>query len=422
MVYRIFVMALCMAIFGVPLSADSLTVPAKGRGMSDDSAIIQQALDRCAAARGGTVTLLSGKYRLGQPIRIPSGVTLKGDWAGPHPSLLDKGTVILAYAGKGKEDGPPLIALMPNSAIKGLTIYYPEQKLPAPDPYPWTIRGQGADCSVMDITLVNSYNAIDFDTYPNERHYIRNLFGCMLRKGIYVDKSVNGRIENVHFSHNYWTRARANVPQTYWDPLFADSYLNSTAFRFGHAENEYVMNTFAIACKIGYHFVKTKDGACSGNFLGIGMDFTQKPLLIEETQDSGILITNGEFVAGNGVHTEAQLEVAPTFTGVAQFANCAFWGPVVSIARIAGTGMVSMSQCNLALFTWDQPSGKPAIEVAGGSLTLINSHLFPGWDRISLGPQVESAVIMGNIVKGPLTIDNQSKGDVQIVGNISQKK
>lgn len=29
---------------------------------------------------------------------------------------------------------------------------------------------------------------------------------------------------------------------------------------------------------------------------------------------------------------------------------------------------------------------------------------------------------MGNIVKGPLTIDNQSKGDVQIVGNISQKR
>ncbi len=120
--------------------------------------------------------------------------------------------------------------------------------------------------------------------YPNERHYIRNLFGGILRKGIFVDQSKNGRIENVHFSQNYWVRASLGHPDEYWGPLFADSYLNLTAFKFAKADNEYVTNTFAIPCKIGYHFAKSKYGACSGVFSGIGIDFTQQPILIEETQ------------------------------------------------------------------------------------------------------------------------------------------
>lgn len=415
---RIFIILACIPILGGMLSAAALSVP-PGNGVSDESIAIRNALTKCAGSKGGLVILTAGRYRLNSPITVPSGVTLKGAWEGPHRLGMDRGTVLLAYAGKGKETGPPLIRLMPNSTVKGLTIYYPEQKLPDPIPYPWTIQGSGSDCSVADITLTNSYNAIDFSTYPNQRHYIRNVFGCFLRKGVFVDKSADGRIENVHFSHNFWTRIGLDVSESYWDPLFADSYLNSTAFQFGHAEREYVTNTFAIACKIGYHFVRSKGGACSGSFLGIGMDFTQKPLLIEETHDSGILITNGEFVAGNGVHTEGQIEVTASHTGTVQFANCSFWGPAACIGRISGSGMVSMSQCNFVLFDWDQVSGWPAFTVDGGSISIMNSTFFKGWDKIVIGPDVRSALIMGNVSKGaPLTVENKSAGDVQVVGNV----
>lgn len=407
-----------MTIFTIAIAAaDNISVPKYGRGVTDDSGIIQKTLDKCAAANGGVVFLPAGKYRLDKPICIPSGVTLKGDWEAPHHTMIDKGTVILAYAGKGKENDPPLIKLNPNSAVKGITIYYPEQKLPDPFPYPWTIQGEGADCSIIDVTLTNSYNAVDLETYPNERHYIRNLFGGILRKGIFVDQSKNGRIENVHFSHNYWVRAGLGHPTSYWDPLFADSYLNLTAFRFGKADNEIATNTFAIPCKIGYHFVKSKHGACSGIFSGIGMDFTQKPILIEETQDSGVLIANAEIVAGNAVRSEVQIEAASTHTGTVQFANCSFWGPGQSIARIHGSGTVSMFNCNMSLYAWDVPSGKPAIEVYGGSFGLVSSTLFAGWDKIILDKNVKTAVIMSNTARGKLEVDNRSAGDVQIVGN-----
>lgn len=420
--FKIFTTIISILIFGSLVSAADLFVP-PGNGILDDSITIQKALTRCAADKGGTVTLKSGKYRLNKSITVPSGVTLKGDWEGPHRLDMSKGTVIWAYAGKNDEAGLPLISLMPNSAVKGLTIYYPEQKLPNPYPYPWTIQGRGANCSVMDITLTNSYNAIDFKTYPNQQHYIRNVFGCMLRKGVFVDQSTGGRIENVLFSHNFWVRVGLNVPESYWAPLFADSYLNSIAFQFGHAEREYVTNTFAIACKIGYHFVKSKGGACSGSFLGIGMDFTQKPLLIEETDDAGILITNGEFVAGNGVHTEGQIEVTASHTGTVQLTNCSFWGPVACIGRISGSGMVSMSQCNFVLFDWDQVSGWPAFTVNGGSVSIMNSIFFKGWDKIAIGPDVKSALIMGNVSKGStLTVDNKSSGDIQVISNVAKLK
>ena len=55
--------------------------------------------------------------------------------------------------------------------------------------------------SVIDVTLVNPYKGIDFGTYPNELHYIRNVFGCPLKFGIYVNHTTDiGRIENVHFN------------------------------------------------------------------------------------------------------------------------------------------------------------------------------------------------------------------------------
>ena len=50
-----------------------------------------------------------------------------------------------------------------NSAVfvpRGLTIFYPEQKMTkSPVPYPWTIRGQGDNISLIDLFLANPYQA-----------------------------------------------------------------------------------------------------------------------------------------------------------------------------------------------------------------------------------------------------------------------
>ena len=47
---------------------------------------------------------------------------------------------------------------------------------------------------------------------------------------------------------------------------------NLEAFIFGRADWEYVTNTFVWGARVGYHFIKTPDGACNGQFMGIGAD------------------------------------------------------------------------------------------------------------------------------------------------------
>ena len=397
-------------------SLDAKAFGATGTGEKDDSAAIQKALDECAAKAGGTVKLPAGKYRLDKPITVPSGVILSGEWEAPHHAQLANGTVILAYAGKGKEDDPPLVSLSPSSGIKGVTFFYPEQRIPGTQPYPWTIQGSGMHCSVMDVTLVNPYKAIDFGTNANELHYIRNVFGCPLKVGVFVDRCTDiGRIENVHFNPHYWMRAEVEGIPT-WNDLSAYLWQNCTAFEFGRTDWEYVLNTFSYGCKVGMRFFASKHGACNGNFLGNGVDWAQTAVLVEQTQEPGLLFTNGEFVGGEGAETE--IEVTSSHKGVVQFSNCAFWGPTKRVARVAGNGMVSFSQCNFV--NWKP--GVAAIEASDGDVTVNACRFSHGERHVMLGPNVKTAVISGNTMSGPIEIENQSKGDVQITGNVTRAK
>ena len=417
-IHGVCVLAGCLFLAGAcsGASLDAKAFGATGTGEKDDSAAIQKALDECAAEGGGTVKLPAGRYKLLKPISVPSGVTLAGEWEAPHHAQLMKGTVILADAGRGRENDPPLVSLSPSSAVKGLTFFYPAQRVPDAKPYPWTIQGSGMHCSVMDVTLVNSYKGIDFGTNPNELHYIRNVFGCPLKVGVFVDRCTDiGRIENVHFNPHYWMRAEVEGIPT-WSDLSAYLWQNCTAFEFGRTDWEYVLNTFSYGCKIGMRFFASKHGACNGNFLGNGVDWAQTAILVEQTQEPGLLFTNGEFVGGKGAETE--LEVASSHTGVVQFSNCAFWGPTKRVARIAGKGMVSMSQCNFV--NWAE--GVPAIEALGGDVTIQACRFAHGSNHVMLGPELGTAVVSGNTMTAPIKIDNRSKGDVQVFGNVSRTK
>ena len=416
---------LIMAIGGFSEAAvDVKDFGVNGKGEKDDSDAIQKALDSCAAKNGGTVNLPAGKYRLDKPITIPSGVTLAGEWEIPHHALLAKGTTILAYAGKGKEDDPPLITLSQSSGIKGMTFFYPEQRCPGIQPYPCTIQGKGMHCSIIDVTLTNPYKGIDFGTNGNELHYIRNVFGCPLKVGVYVDRCTDiGRIENVHFNPHYWPRSEAeNKPE--WPELRKYLWENCVAFEFGRSDWEYVLNTFSFGCKVGMRFIQSEKGSCNGNFVGNGVDYAKTAMLVEQTQEPGILFTNGEFVGGEGAETE--IEVNAGHKGVVQFSNCSFWGPSQRIARIAGDGMVSFAQCNFTYWDWTAEGigkgGKPAIEANDGDIIIQGCRFGRGFNHIILGSKVKTAVVTGNMLVGPVKIVNKSKGDVNISGNVSRKK
>ena len=395
----------------------------KPNSKTDCSKEIQKALDDCFASGGGVVDLGSGQYRLDNSIEIPSGVTLAGVWQGPHHTELDKGTVIMAYAGRGKENDPPLVKLEPNSTIKGMTIYYPEQTPDNIVPYPWTIQGSGMHPSVMDITIPNCYNGIDFGTFTNELHYIRNVYGSPLNLGIYIDKCTDiGRVENVHFNMHYWTRAEPDKPQSYWDPLFRHSYLNVTGFKIGRADWEMFSNTFIITAKIGYHFISDSYGASCGVFSQIACDYSQIPILIDQTQPSGISITNGQFVAGDAAHYESIVKTSPAFTGNVKFSNTNFWGPAFQIADIEGNGHVSFNQCNFSSWPFAKKTGV-LLDIKGGSVTVTNCVMAKEWDIIKLGKDVDSAIIKDNTFASAVSFENNANdADVIFKDNVIRKK
>ena len=382
---------------------------AKGDGLVDDSSAIQKALDAAVAQGGGVVDLGVGRFRMEKPITVPTGVTLAGVWEAPHHGVTTKGTTFDIYAGKGKEDDPPLVTLSPSSAVKGITFYYPEQRVPDVVPYPWTISGMGMHGSVLDCTFVNSYKAIDFGTSPNELHLIRNCFGCPLKVGVHIDKCTDiGRIENVHFNPHYWARAEVEVHPD-WGALSKYLFENLVAFEFARTDWEYVTNTFCFGAKYGYRFYASEEGTVNGNFLGIGADWCAVPVMVEKCQGPGLLITNGEFVGGKGA--DAFLKIAETNTGPVMLNNCSFWGPCGVIAKMEGSGSLSLNQCNLS--NHSREGGDYTIEAKSGELTVQGCRFNADKPDIRLGEAVKTAVIMGNRFVGSKEIENLSKGDVQ---------
>ncbi len=380
---------------------------AKGDGTVDDSAAIQKALDS-VKDKGGIVELGVGTFRLDNPINIPEGVTLTGVWEAPHQAMLTKGTAIHIYAGKGDENGTPAISLNPSSVIKGITFYYPEQKIPDVIKYPWTIRGTGLHCSIIDCTFVNPYRMIDFATNWHELHYIRNVFGCPLKAGVSIDKCSDiGRIENVHFNPNYWSRSGVADPPGE-TALIKFLGQNLIAFEFGRTDWEYVINTFVFGAKIGYRFYESKDGTVNGNFLGIGADWCGRAVMVEECQVPGLLITNGEFVGGDG--TDSFMEVASTNTGVVQFSNCSFWGPCPTVGKLDGKGTVSLNQCNF--HNYGKPAHAFTLECKGGDITIQGCRFGNDRPDIKLGKNVKTAIISTNRFLKKKEILNDCKGEV----------
>jgi hypothetical protein len=389
---------------------------AKGDGKADDTAAFQAAMAALGKA-GGTVEAPRGAYLFRGHLDVPAGVTIEGAWKSvpahngirdpglPKPG--DDGTTFLVTEGAGKEEGPPFITLNTNSTLKGVVLYYPDQRPDdTPTPYPWAIAMRGKNPAVLDVEMLNPYNGIDAS--QNERHLIRNVSGQPLRRGVFVDSIYDiGRIENVHFNP-WWS-----LQQKLLDWQLA----NGEAFIFGRTDWQYVLNTFCFGYKVGYLFRQTATGATNGNFLGIGADDCWSAVLVEQSAPYGILITNGEFTSFKGPDP-TMVRVERTNSGSVRFVNCAFWGPCNQIAQIAGKGTIGFGDCTFV--QWDRAKeGRAAIRAESGTLLVRGCEFRENKPQVELGLAVRRAVITGNVFTGPPRIANNSKGSVQIGDNAS---
>ena len=378
---------------------------AVGDGVADDTKAFQDALD-AAAQTGGVVHVPACAFRIEGNLAVPPDVTLEGTWRAPARHKDSKGSKLLALAGKGNADGEPFISLAHCSMLKGLIIHYPEQVDENPPiPYPWTVRGRGDNCTILDVLMTNPYQAVDFGTFAAGRHYINRLYVQALYRGIFVDKCFDvGRMENVHV-WPFWSTD---------GPVRSFTEEQGIAFIFGRTDWEYVTNSFCIGYNVGFLFKQFENGPGNVLITQSGSDVGPCAVRVESVQGhSGITFANCQMMAG--------IEVLPTNTGPVKFTATGFW-PIATTtyqAKLQGKGHVFFESCHFS--DWDREgTGTACIQADCEGLTVTGcDFMAAGKKQISLGPNIEAAIITSNRLRGGAKIENNSSGDVQIASNAS---
>ncbi len=206
-----------------------------------------------------------------------------------------------------------------------------------------------------------------------------------------------GRVENVQFHGHWWWAKNVNG-----DSKQVNDYMvkNLEAFIFGRTDWEYVTNTFVFPVNIGYRFIKTKAGACNGQFLGIGADMAHRCVVVDQVQPMGLLITNGQFVAFKG-DSPIEVEIASTCTGQVRLVNCAFWGPAVQNVISHSQSFLSLSDCYFSVSSSSLNKASfskmvPLVEADGGRLQVRGCSFAGERPGIALRRGLVYAIVSGN--------------------------
>lgn len=262
---------------------------ATGDGITDDTTAIQNALTAAGNAGGGTVFLPTGEYKISGTLSVPANVELRGT-----NEVLNTYTInsrLSIYSGQGNVNGISAVTLGQNAGVRAVTFFYPNQDSLNVSPYPWTIRGNGSGVYVIDTVLINSYQGIDFGlTNACGGHYVRNVRGTALSKGLYLGKSnTDGWVENCHFNIGYWwfsnvpnspnISSKDNLASMKW------SYDNLNFMQFGYCANEHIINNFNFTGNTSFQFLNQTEGHCKGTFINSGSDGARKALDIQYCEE-----------------------------------------------------------------------------------------------------------------------------------------
>jgi hypothetical protein len=389
---------------------------AKGDGETDATKAIQTALD-AAKTKGPVCYLPAGQYRLNGALVVPPGVSLCGAMGGVPHSEQTNHTTLLAYGGRGQANGEPLITLKPNAVIRNLVIHYPEQRLAEVAAYPWTVRADGELCQVLNLTITNPYQAIDLGNKWNELHLVRNVFACPLKIGVYIDQCTDiGRIENVHFNPNFWTRM-ALKPGYPGGDIKAYLEKNLIGFKIGKTDWEYISNSFVIFPQIGFHFDDFGHGPGNAVITQSGSDICPVAVRVDRSQNhAGIQFVNGQFMS--------TLQIGPANQGPVKLTSCGFWGTAETKEHVLKLGPSTLALTACHFTGWDHAGkGDPCIRAAGGRL-IVNGCDFMDERKqpIILEKGLQAATIFGCQFRLPQPIiDNASGADVQVGLNVVSK-
>jgi hypothetical protein len=370
---------------------------------ADNAAAFQTALDTAGKSEGGgTVYVPAGLYKFRSDLVVPTGVELRGCFDVPHHTV-SAGSVLMVYQNQGHEDGPPFVSLKPQSGLRGLTFWYPEQPLSAPVAYPWTVRSLGKACWLRDVIIGNAWQGVDFATHRSDGHRISYLAGAMYRRGLFVGNCKDkGWVEDVQFNPHYAARLPERLPHVNGDKP-GDACGHIIQFQREHLEGlvfidcreEILRGTFLYAAYDGLAF----RGKCQAQVLMHGTDTGSRAAVFETTSGSQIDFALAQLVS-LGDWAKAAIVTLPKNRGDVRFFNSQIWaGPATAV--LEGSGTVRLEQFN----TLSGP-----IEVRAGQLEAVNGV----FDRdlpahIAVSASAEAEVVGTVCERGPLRVEGDRR-------------
>jgi|GEM_PF-911078 len=373
---------------------------ARGDGIVDDTGAFQAAMDRMQANGGGAVFAGEGRYAIRGHLKVPTGVTLRGEWTRPGEGRPVRGTVLMAFAGRGSEKGWPFLSLGQCSGVRDLSIWYPEQDAAAIVPYPFCIKQTGWESvAIENVTLVNPYQGIAIGPQGNELHFIRGLYGTPLALGLQIDFVTDtGRSSDVHLDPDVWSDSGLpgapprNGPHAQW--LLA----NGTALRVLRYDWVYSAFVDIRGYRTGIEILASPRGAANGQWYAYRVTDCGTALSAIEVLFAGMSFTACTF-AGR----EAGVATRDSFGSTLLFHSCDLSGGVRA-ADLRGNPESSV------LFTGCSFGGEVAREA--GDLSLVGCRWRSGGPHLTLGEAVNAVTVAGCTFAGPAVIANRSDSEL----------
>lgn len=304
---------------------------------SDITESVKDAIKKLSNVGGGIVYIPTGTYKISSNIDVLTGIEIRGAVSWAHFNGYTGGTVI-----ETSYKGGPLFTLENDSGLNGLDIIYPEnRKFKNPIAYPYTIKGNGKNVYVINVSLTSSWNGIDL-TSRCDNHYLEHLWGDFFNKGIQVGGgSTDGVIRDSHFTPNTLRNTTSEGLRR--------TLVEHTFVEVGSSTNETIFNVFVFGAGTGYHFTS---GANNFYAVGIAVDFSNygiklsgnakgiiiNPLIVTRG-DTKIKI--GEVTAETGISPSKNhyFETTSNYSGMVEMFNFIFWGnPYGTALDLSGQG------------------------------------------------------------------------------------
>ncbi len=290
-------------------------------GETDVTEALQAYLTALGRGEGGTLFLVPGKYRIDGAFTIPRGVELRG--SGDFATIpMAANTILQVYTkvedGKTAENTTATVTMEEASGIRGIIFNYPEQNStyrvietvydPVANtnvdyyrfdftPYPYTVRGTGAGVYLVNVTVRNGWNGVDFATFRCDDHYVDYLAGHFFHRGITIGNgSKDGYVRNFQFNYNsilapyvvtwfgFGGVPSLHLQNAFHQPMQAQFNNHSVSLQLGYVENQLIYNCFNYSSFIGVHLIEEGGRAADARIIGHGVDYGTQAVKIEAAE------------------------------------------------------------------------------------------------------------------------------------------